>query len=247
MTPAQIKALAARLSRKLHFASKGEKGHGHPFDTCPMRDCREAREALASPAQHGDAGLREPTCAEHGDQLVCLACEQEESARPEWQPRACAGKSHVSAPGETRCVCGKYDSAAPLAHGDAGLRAFIKQCATDMREAAHIWRAGHDNEPKALLCESHAVKFDAVLALLDAPPTVAQARPAREPFDVSALVAAIQDELFTNGAGLPAVRLQMCGYGNTDLGGWNKLGASEAIKRAVARLYPPTAAEGKQP
>jgi hypothetical protein len=37
-----------------------------------------------------------PACAEHGDPLVCIACEQAENARPEWQP---AGDP-VGEPGE---------------------------------------------------------------------------------------------------------------------------------------------------
>jgi hypothetical protein len=61
-----------------------------------------------------------PACAEHGDPLVCIACEQAENARPEWQP---AGDP-VGEPEPTRedylaAVAGEPEPSEALALGQA--------------------------------------------------------------------------------------------------------------------------------
>lgn len=58
MTTPTRAALLARISRKLHFAAHGQKGHNGPFATCAMKDCRDVRAALAAPeAPAGPAKL----------------------------------------------------------------------------------------------------------------------------------------------------------------------------------------------
>jgi hypothetical protein len=51
-------------------------------DPCVPDECqRVAHEIIALTA----SDAREPVCQEHGDPLVCIACEQEDDAQPVWQ------------------------------------------------------------------------------------------------------------------------------------------------------------------
>ena len=160
MTPEQIKTLADKWRNRAYSIDCG----------CPYTILGMVDEllALASPAPHGDAGLRE---------------------------RFTKPSPFFSCRGTARC------------HWCAGWESYPQ-----MDEAGH----GEDDT----VGHTPNCPWVAVLALLDAPPTAAQASPSREQIEALRLDHA------------PSTYVEQ---------GWE-----DAIERVLA-LYTPAAAEGKQP